>query len=194
MISYTTERLLLRRGDNSRDNDPFLHMLKADGDFRAFSGAELTDRSLANFENYFEHPGSCYYAVFLKNDAYREMIGYAGFSLHHERIEAEFYISKSHRGNGYCTEALKKLLEEAFKGNLRWKNESEEKIPLLAQTIYATTIDTNAPAVRALEKCGFIKNPDMGVCFQFLIDPETDDTYANTIAEYVLFPPESPAL
>ena len=106
-------------------------------------------------------------------------------STRQERIEAEFYISKPHRGQGYCTEALQKLLEEAFNGNLRWKNETEEKILMLPKTVYATTIASNAPTVRVLEKCGFIKNPDMGVCFQFLIDPETDDTYANTIAEYV---------
>lgn len=193
MISYTTERLLLRRGDNSRDNRPFLHMLKADGDFRAFSGAELTDRSLANFENYFEHPCSCYYAIFLKNDVHSEMIGYAGFSLQRGRIEAEFYMSRHYRGQGYCTEAMKKLLDEVFAGNLWWRDESGEDALLSVQTIYGTTISSNVPAVRVLEKCGFIKNPDVVLCFQLLIDPETDDTYENAIAEYVLVSTESPA-
>lgn len=193
MISYATERFLLRRGDNSRDNSPFLHMLKADGDFRAFSGAELTDRSLANFENYFEHPGSCYYAVFLKNDAHREMIGYAGFSLQRGRLEDEFYLSKPYRGRGYCTEAMKKLLDEVFAGNLWWRDEAGEDALLSVQTIYGTTIFSNAPAVRVLEKCGFIKNPDVVLRFQLLIDPETDDTYENAIAEYVLVSTESPA-
>lgn len=35
-----TEHLMLIPGNNARDNAPFIHMLKDDGDFRTFCGIE----------------------------------------------------------------------------------------------------------------------------------------------------------
>lgn len=52
-------------------------------------------------------------------------------------------------------------------------------------TLYATVISGNLPAVRVLEKCGFINNPEIIPLFQMFIDTENNMTYENDIEEYV---------
>ena len=52
-IKIETERLLLIPGSNVRDNVPFIHMLRNDGDFRAFCGIEFSEKYLADFCDYF---------------------------------------------------------------------------------------------------------------------------------------------
>lgn len=52
-----TEHLLLIPGSNVRDDAPFIHMLRNDGDFRDFCGIEFSEKYLAEFKNYFERTG-----------------------------------------------------------------------------------------------------------------------------------------
>ena len=40
-----TERLLLIPGSNVRDDAPFIHMLRNDGDFRDFCGIEVFENA-----------------------------------------------------------------------------------------------------------------------------------------------------
>lgn len=42
---FVTKRLLLLPGNSERDNDSFLEMLRKDGDFRNFSGVEMTEKT-----------------------------------------------------------------------------------------------------------------------------------------------------
>ncbi|MBD5452333.1 MAG: GNAT family N-acetyltransferase [Lachnospiraceae bacterium] len=182
-----TEHLMLCPSDNARDNVPFLKMLRGDGDFRIFSGVEPTENNVLEFQNYFEREKCCFYAIFLI-DCQEEMIGYVGISYRgEERTEAEFYVSKAHRGQGYCTEALHKICEEVSQGNLKWRDETGEQIPIEIDKLYATTISDNLAAVKVLEKCGFVENREMVLVFQIFIDPDDEDkVYDNEISDYVL--------
>ena len=185
--TLTTEHLMLCPGENARDNAPFLKMLRGDGDFRIFSGVEPTENNVLEFQNYFEREKCCFYAIFLI-DCQEEMIGYVGISYRREeRTEAEFYVSKAHRGQGYCTEALHKICEEVSQGNLKWRDETGEQIPIEIDKLYATTISDNLAAVKVLEKCGFVENREMVLVFQIFIDPDDEDkVYDNEISDYVL--------
>lgn len=52
-----TEPLLLIPDSNARDDVPFIHMLRNDGDFRDFCGIEFSEKYLAEFKKYFERTG-----------------------------------------------------------------------------------------------------------------------------------------
>lgn len=183
---FLTKRLLLLPGNNGRDNDTLLEMLRKDRDFRNFSGVEPTEKNILMFKDYLEINESCFYTIFDKEHP-EKMIGYAGIGYQHQHFEVEFYISKPYRNKGYCTEALRKLCVEAFGGNLRWRNEEGIKTGLNIDKLYATTIADNFSAIKVLEKCGFIKNPEVVMLFQIFIDSDDDNTiYDNDIAEYVV--------
>lgn len=182
-----TERLLLLPGNNERDNAPFLKMLREDGDFRMFCGVEPEEKNIMAFEDYFEKEGCCFYAVFPKNDP-DKMIGYAGISRRgEERVEAEFYISREYRGQGYCTEALHKICAETFRGNLMWRDETGKAVQVSIDKLCATTISSNAAAVKAMENCGFRKDAEIAWAMQVFFDPDDEDiVYDNEVTEYVL--------
>lgn len=160
-----------------------MEMLREDGDFRIYSGVDSTEKNILMFQDHFEINGSCFYAIFEKEHK-EKMIGYVGIGYQKQRFEAEFYISKLCRNQGYCTEALKKLCGEAFAGNLRWRDVDGAKSRLAIDKLYATTISNNFSAVKVLENCGFIKNPEIVMLFlQLFID---NDVYDNDISEYVM--------
>lgn len=182
-----TERLILLPGENARDNDAFLIMLKQDGDFRLFSGVDYSDLNLSGFDGYLER--DFLYAVYRKNEP-NELLGYVGIALQHERYEAEFYMKKSERQKGYCEEALKALCRTAFAGNLVRSDEKEKRDRLFLNEIYATTIDENVPAKKLLQKSGFaVSNTGAKLIFQIMCNPVTGRMYENHIAEYVLEKP-----
>lgn len=151
---YETERLVLKPGDNERDNGPFLKMIREDGDFRDFCGLDFSESRLCAFYDYIGFES--YYSIFFK-DSPDEMIGYAGIGYQHERYEVEFYISKPYRNKGYCTEALKKILEATKRGEIRWRKRNGQSVFIKEKEIFASVISTNVPAIRVLEKCGFQK-------------------------------------
>lgn len=182
-----TEHLMLFPGENARDNVPFLEMLRRDGDFRLFSGVEPTEKAVLGFQNYFEREKCCFYTIF-PEDHPKKMIGYVGISYRgEERVEAEFYVSKAYRGQGYCTEALHKICEEASHGNLKWRDEKGEEIRIELNRLYATTISDNLAAVKVLEKCGFVENREAVLAFQIFIDHDNEDNmYVNEVSDYML--------
>lgn len=179
-----TKRLMLLPGENIRDNAAFLQMLREDGDFRVFCGVDFSESNLAGFDGYLER--AVRYAVYQKA-APDEMLGYAGLFSRGDCYEAEFYIKKSERRNGYCSEALRALCEAAFAGELRAQGEDGNAETLILDEIYATTTVENAPARGLLEKSAFVK-PDTGAVWvmQVLFDPVTGAQYDNQLAEYVL--------
>lgn len=182
-----TERLVLLPGNDKRDNIPFLEMLRGDGDFRIFCGVEPSEKNILAFENYFEKEGCCFYAIFSKEYP-NKLIGYVGISRRgEERVEAEFYVSRAYRNQGYCAEALHKLCEEAFCGNLMWRNETGEEVRVDIDNLCATTISSNVAAVKVLEKCGFTRNSEIAWALLVFFDPDDEDiVYDNEIAEYIL--------
>lgn len=179
-----TERLWLRPGANARDNEPFLQMLREDGDFRMFCGVDPEEKYLKNFVNYFEWTGhdECYYSIFGKEEPDR-FIGYVGFHRE-EHYEIEFYISKPYRNNGFCEEASRAVIRLLFTEGLSVDGEV-----FTANKLFATAIAGNAAAIRVLEKVGFRKNiPEDGPVFvmNVFVDKEEDAFFDNCIEEYVL--------
>lgn len=67
-IKLETERLMLIPGSNIRDNEPFIHMLRNDGNFRDFCGIEFSEKYLTEFHDYFERTGheECIYSIYPK--------------------------------------------------------------------------------------------------------------------------------
>lgn len=95
--------------------------------------------------------GSCFYAIF-ERESLEKMIGYAGIGYQSQHLEVEFYLSKSYRNRGYCTEALRRLCREAFAGNLNWIDKDGAKSSLIVDKLYATTISGNFSAIKVIEK------------------------------------------
>ncbi len=180
-----TERLLLVPGSNARDDAPFIHMLRTDGDFRDFCGIEFSEKYLAEFKNYFERTGheECIYSIFLKGTD--EFIGYVGF--HRERnsdYEIEFYISKSQRRKGYCEEACKAVMKLIFSEGL-----SVDDNVLSVQKLYATTLAENIAVINLLSKLGFKRDiPKNGLVLvmEGFVDEETDEFFGYCVSKYVI--------
>lgn len=179
-----TERLILLPGENERDNAAFLQMLRKGGDFRLFCGVDFSESNLMGFDGYLER--AIRYAIYQKT-APGEMLGYVGLFNRGESWETEFYIKKTERRNGYCTEALLALCVAAFFGALKIQDEDGKAETLILDEIYATTTVENTAARGLLEKSAFVE-PDTGAVWimQVLFDPETGAQYDNQIVEYVL--------
>lgn len=177
-----TERLILLPGNNERDNDAFLKMLREDGDFRIFCGVDFSEENLTNFKDYFQHEFNCIFSIFLK-ELPNELLGYVGIALHpEERYEVEFYLAKKWRNNGYCSEALNRLIQE-----LKDCGISMNGSVLQFDDLYATTNADNGATIRVLEKAGFVRNNEGAILIAVLYeDPVTGELYDNFISEYVL--------
>lgn len=150
-ITIETERLLLIPGNNARDDEPFILMLRNDGNFRDFCGLDFSEKNLEDFRNYFERRGHgrCIYSIFPKNT--NRFIGYVGF--HREPdfdYEIEFYIMKNERRKGYCEEACKAVINFFFSEGLSIDNNK-----LRVKKLYASVLTDNTPAICLLSKLGF---------------------------------------
>lgn len=180
-----TKRLLLVPGNNARDDETFINMLRNDGNFRDFCGIEFSEKYLAEFRNYFERTGhdECIYSIFLKGSD--RFIGYVGF--HRERnldYEIEFYISKSERRKGYCEEACKAVMNLFFSEGV-----SVDHTRISERKLYATTLSDNRPVMQLLSKLGFTENiPEDGkvLIMEGFVDEETDEFLGYCVAKYVL--------
>lgn len=177
-----TERLLLLPSINSRDNVPFMEMLRVDGDFHSFTGLEPTEDNINAFDGYLE--SGCLYSVFAKNNP-EKFIGYAGVCYQNRKQEVGFYISKPYRNQGYCTEALQKICEEIFVGNIKWFSPRGIHEILDVDVLYATTLTKNDHAKRVLEKCCFKRNDEVAMEFKIFIDSESGALYNNQVVEYL---------
>lgn len=176
-----TQRLIMLPGDDNRDNDKLLKMLREDGDFRMFSGVSFSEENLLYFKDYFQREFNCLFALY-KKDLSEELLGYVGIALHpEERYEVEFYVAKQWRMLGYCTEALNELMRELANRGLSMNGQMVK-----IDKVYATTTVENTATNRVLEKTGFVRNVEgpicVGLCFE---DPITGEFYGNCINEYV---------
>ena len=180
-----TERLLLIPGSNARDGEPFMKMLREDGNFRDFCGVDFSEEYLAEFGTYFEYTeqDECIYSIFPKETD--EFIGYVGF--HREsrgEYEIEFYISKTYRRKGYCEEACRAVIELLFSKGL-----SVNGKVLCEQKLYTTTLTDNTAVVNLLQKLGFVQNVSEGAPIIFVrgfVDEETGEIFTNCITQYVI--------
>ena len=151
-----TPNLILKPSDQARDIEPFLNMLRRDGNFQLFTGAKCTEEELKGFSRYFERSYSkkCF-SVFEREDP-EHFIGYVGvhreFRFAGSKIEIEFYISKDYRNKGYATEAGRALLYQLMEGNL---GEQGEKFK--TGQVFAKTLSRNSASIRVLKKLGFEK-------------------------------------
>lgn len=184
--TITTEHLFLIPGNNTRDKEHFIHMLRNDWDgFRDLYGIEFHEKYLAEIENFFERTGheECIYSIFPKGTD--EFIGYVGF--HRERnsdYEIEFYISKSQRRKGYCEEACKAVMELIFSDGLL----VDDNV-LSVQKLYATTLAENIAVINLLSKLGFKRDipkdgPDL--VMEGFVDEETDEFFGYCVSKYVI--------
>ncbi len=184
-FNIETDRLMLIPGSNARDDVPFIHMLRNDGNFLDFCGFEFSEKYLAEFKNYFERTGheECIYSIFPKGS--NEFIGYVGFRREHNSdYEIEFYISKPQRRNGYCEEACRAVIELIFSEGLLVDNKA-----LSVQKLYATTLAENIAAVKLLSKLGFKRYiPRNGpiLVMEGLADMETDELFGRRMSKYVI--------
>lgn len=92
-----------------------------------------------------------------KENSKHEFVGYVGVAYHREeqRYEAEFYVGRQFRGQGYCTEALRKVMDVLFAEGL-----SVDGKCVSLEEIDATTFEKNEPSLRVLERVGFKKHPN----------------------------------
>ena len=179
-----TKRLMLLPGNNARDNSSFLQMLKEDGDFYLFCGVTYSDENLLGFSDYFER--EIMFAIYLR-DHPEKMIGYIGLAERHGRYEVEFYIKKSERRKGYCSEALQALCGSVFSGRIVTETGDGTRVPLTLHEIYATTLEENEPTRKLLERHSFQKPMEGFIMALYVrVDPITGEEYVNHIVEYVL--------
>lgn len=180
-----TKRLILLPSENSRDNDSFLYMLRADGDFEQYCGVPFSEKNLKRFANYLEHRDTAYYSIFLKNSL-ETFIGYVGCEYHvdNRRYEIEFYVGKQHRNIGICTEAASIVLQNLFETGL-----SMDKKIVKIDKIYAETLIRNEATKQVLYKLGFEKYvPEDGpiMVAKGFCDDEADELFMIRTEDFVL--------
>lgn len=180
-----TERLLIIPGNNARDNEPFIHMLRNDGNFRDFSGLEFREKYLMEFFDYFERTGheECIYSIYPRVTG--KFIGYVGFHREpNSDYEIEFYITKSQRRKGYCEEACKAVIELIFTEGI-----SVDGNVLRVKKLYATTLTDNIAAITLLSQLGFKRDiPEDGpvLVMKGFVDEETDELFGCRVSKYVI--------
>ncbi len=187
----STERLILLHSDQDRDGWKLLMMLEEEErDFRIFTGVEYSEKYRDDFLDYFEvtHGNRCYYSLFPKGDP-EKFIGYVGFHTSYvlgnrdkKRYEFEFYVSREYRNKGYCAEAAKNLIELLFAGKIEI-----DGCKVAPDELYAKTLSRNFPAIRVLEKLGFIKSDEgPATIMSEFVDFEDEESCLELISEYKL--------
>ena len=181
-IKLVTDNLYLVPGSNDRDNEPFLRMLREDGDFRDFCGIEFSEKYLLEFNDYFERSDheQCMYSIFTKKN---EFIGYVGFHSEGD-YEIEFYISRKQRRNGYCEEACRKVISLMFSEGL-----SVDGKQFCVDKLYATTLAENTAVHKLLTKLGFKRDvqEDGGILvMEGFVDKDTDEFFGYCVSKYVI--------
>ena len=184
-VTIETERLPLIPGSNARDDEPFIKMLRSDGNFCDFCGIEFSEKYLADFRNYFERRGHgrCIYSIYPKNT--NKFIGYIGF--HREPdfdYEIEFYIQKSERRKGYCEEACKAVINQFFSEGLSIDNDK-----IRVKKLYASTLPDNTPTISLLSKLGFkryIPEDEPVLVMEGFVEEETGEFFGYCVSRYVI--------
>ena len=180
-----TKHLFLKPGNNATDSEPFIKMLRQDGDFEAFCGLPFSDKYLEMFVDYFEHEENdqCLYSLYLKDDDV--FIGYVGFHREIDDYELEFYIGKEFRRKGFCKEACVEVINILFDEGL-----SVDGNILVEEKLYAATLPNNVAANSLLENLGFkshaISSGGAVLVAQGVYNEEGDDFHAFPIERYVI--------
>lgn len=175
LATIETERLTLLPGRTRRDDAAFLNMLREDGDFQMFCGVPFSEENLRNFSGYLQR--GCRWAMY-RRGAPDTLLGYVGLDRQYGRYEAEFYVKRDRRGNGYGEEGLRAVCREAFSGELADR--------LALKELRATTSDDNLPAKRLLEKCGFTRPEEGPVLALMLLYDSEGVGHDVAVADYVL--------
>lgn len=77
------------------------------------------------------------------------LVGNAGFKSRPQAglVEIGYSILEAHQRNGYCTEAVRTLLDWAFQNRA-------------VRTVIAHTLPGLTPSIRVMEKCGLVFGGD----------------------------------
>ncbi len=171
----TVNLKMLAEGSEKTDQILQAELHKA-GDFEFYFGVEETPENLQQVTINRE----LFFAIYLKDS--KTFIGYLGFSPLGNAWEAEIYIIKQYRGQGYGTEALKGALDQLFSG--QWvimKNGKRQK--LMAECVKSTVRVQNTASRRMMEKIGFQTDENIACCFML---GGSDELGMIEVVEYVL--------
>lgn len=169
---------------SARDNEPFVRMLREDGNFKDFCGIDFSEKFLCEFRNYYTRSDQkqCMYSLFTKKQQ-NEFIGHVG--LHwDDGYEIEFYVSKKCRKKGYCEEACRKLIALIFSEGI-----SIDGKQFCVDKIYATTLPDNTAVHGLLKKLGFkrdVSEDGKILLVEGLVDEENDKFIGCFVSRYVL--------
>lgn len=155
-----SNRLLLRPTNGLLDLQLYEEHLEKDGDFTLFTNLKFTKYNVQRFG--FDRP----FFFVIEERITGHMIGYVGVRWEKTNgqqtqvMECEYYIFKPYRHNGYATEALKVLCQQAFAEKLfELVNTNYDYIyrrkrakPLL---IRAMIREDNEGSCALVESCGF---------------------------------------
>lgn len=152
-----TNRLILRAIERS-DFKLFAYHYKHDGDFIRFTGLSPTNQAIKQFA---ERRAPAYFAIEEKTT--HKVIGYVGLSLFEESATGllEYYIFKEYRNQGYCKEAITKLVNMALNDKIykpigTVQEYVYKKRSIKFNAIRARISVTNTASVKTVESCGFI--------------------------------------
>lgn len=143
---FKTRRLVLKPANNGEDLRRFLADLDPD-EFLFQFGRDYDERLLEDYD--FTTSGVICYSIFMPDADV--MVGYVGILPNENDPSAgslEYYIFKKHRGQGYCQEAVKAILELFFRGNLSG---------VRGRSVFAEIVHGNVVSAHILEKLGFVQ-------------------------------------
>ncbi|WP_251198358.1 GNAT family N-acetyltransferase [Anaerotardibacter muris] len=139
-----TDRLILKPANNDSDLTAYKRLLEPSEYYFQF-GYEYDEHLLDDYD--FTSLGVICYSAFLKNSG--EYIGYVGIRPTDNKPEIgeiEYFISKPHRGKGFCHEAAAALIQ-AFKDG--------ELTEIKGISVFAEIIRENTPSAHVLTRLGF---------------------------------------
>lgn len=161
----TTNRLILRRWEESDANDLFKYASDPDvGPHAGWPAHKNIEESRQVIRDIFTN--DCTWAVFLKET--NEVIGCMGYYLHgvsnieigENDAEVGYWIGKPHWNKGYCTEALNAMIKYC------WEKKNFD-------VLWADFFINNPASGRVMEKCGFTDTGKINYCSNLLHGEET---------------------
>ena len=153
-----SERLIMSKPTN-KDLKEIKKHFKNDGDFFVFCGHKydkfIADDILGGLREWFNN-----YSIKLKNG---ELVGFVALNADSGGIgKLSYYIFKDMRLKGYCAEACKAVINEAFSGKFFTVEEvveNDERIikrhPICIETIKAKCFTFNQGSNKTLKSLGF---------------------------------------
>ena len=162
-----TERLVIEPAVLEDKSEEFAQAIHEANEFEWYFGVEET-------EEYLEELSICrekFYNIF---DSNGEFLGYVGFHKECGNYEIEIYILKQFRRNGYAREAMVAIMKEAFEGKVAGTTKED------FSKIVSSVRSENEASIQLMEKCGFEKDKDLGMCLLFYASLD-DEELSNPI-------------